>query len=115
MKYNAKDIWMAVRNSFKALRKGEFLLRVRADKLYLHIVYLFVLMWITIMLSLKVDQTLTRAGQNKAVLEELRIHHAEREAALVKLRSASSIESRLRAQGSDLTLPKAPATKIEKR
>ena len=115
MKYTAKDIWTAVRNSVKALRKGEFLLRVRADKLYLHIVYLFILMWITIMLSLKVDKTLTLAGQNKAALEELRIHHAEREAALVKLKSASAIEARLKEKGSNLTLPEKPATKIEKR
>lgn len=115
MKYTVKDIWQAVHNSFKALRKGEFLLRVRADKLVLHIAYLFMLMWITIMLSLKVDQTLTKAGQNKAALEELRIHHAEKEAALVKLKSASAVESSLKAKGSSLTLPEHPATKIEKR
>ena len=72
-------------------------------------------MWVTIMLSLQVDQTLTRAGQNKAALEELRIHHAEKEAALVKLRSASATEKRLREKGSLLTLPTEPPTKIEKR
>ena len=32
-----KEIGTAIRNTFKALRNGEFLLRVRADKYYMHI------------------------------------------------------------------------------
>jgi len=108
-------LWTAVKNSLKALRNGEFLLRVRADKLYMHILYLFLLMWLTIMLSLQVDKTLTRAGANKAAIEELEIHHAEKEAALVKLRSASGMEERLEKMGSKATLPSEPATVIRKR
>ncbi len=107
--------WTAVKNSFKALRSGEFLLRVRADKYYMHIMYLFLLMWLTIMLSLQVDKTLTVAGSNKAALEELRTHHAEKEAALVKLRSASATQERLQKMGSQAALPKEPATLIKKR
>lgn len=111
----AHTIWTAIKNSVRALRNGEFLLRVRADKLYMHILYLFLLMWLTIMLSLQVDKTLTRAGANKAAIEELKIHHAEREAALVKLRSASGIEERLEKMGSKAALPEEPATVIKKR
>ena len=83
---SAKTIWMAVGNTFRALRNGEFLLRIRADKYYMHILYLFLLMWLTILLSLQVDKTLTKAGENKAAIEELRIHHTERQAALVRLK-----------------------------
>ena len=111
----AHTFWTAIKNSLKALRNGEFLLRVRADKLYMHILYLFLLMWLSIMLSLQVDKTLTRAGANKAAIEELRIHHAEREAALVKLRSASGMEERLERMGSKVTSPQEPATIIKKR
>ena len=111
----AHTVWTAIKNSLKALRNGEFLLRVRADKLYMHILYLFLLMWLSIMLSLKVDKTLTQAGANKAALEELRIHHAEREAALVKLRSASGMEERLEKMGSKVAPPAEPATVIKKR
>ena len=110
-----RSVWTAVRNSFKALRSGEFLLRIRADKYYMHIMYLFLLMWVTILLSLQVDKTLTKAGDNKAALEQIRIHHAEREAALVKLRSASAAETRLRELGSKTTLPSEPATIIRKK
>ena len=30
-----KDVGTAIRNTFKALRSGEFLLRIRADKYYM--------------------------------------------------------------------------------
>ena len=103
----------AIRNTFRAIRKGELLLRLRADKYYMHIMYLFLLMWATILLSLQVDKTLARVGDNKAALEQLRIHHAEKEAALVKLHSASAAETRLKELGSDAALPNEPASVIK--
>lgn len=111
----AKDIFTSIRNIFKALREGEFLLRIRADKFYMHIMYLFLLMWLTIMLSLRVDKTLALAGSNKAAIEELRIRHSEKEAELVKLESASATEERLVRMGSKVTRPTEPATVISKR
>ena len=105
----------AIRNTFRAIRKGELLLRLRADKYYMHIMYLFLLMWATILLSLKVDKTLSRVGDNKTTLEELRISHAQKEAELVKLHSASTAEKRLRELGSPVTSPKEPATVIKKK
>lgn len=112
---SAKTIWMAVGNTFRALRNGEFLLRIRADKYYMHILYLFLLMWLTILLSLQVDKTLTKAGENKAAIEELRIHHTERQAALVRLKSAGATEQRLKKMGSQTAMPKEPATLLKKR
>jgi len=108
-----KTVWHAIRNTFKAIRNGEFLLRIRADKFYMHIMYLFLLMWMTILLSLQVDKTLSRVGDNKVELERLRIHHAEKEAALVKLHSASAAEIRLKQLGSEAALPNEPATVIK--
>ena len=105
-------VWHSIRNAFKAIREGELLLRLRADKFYIHILYLFLLMWVSILLSLQVDKTLARVGDNKAALEELRIQHAQKEAALVKLHSASSAQKRLRELGSAATLPTEPATVI---
>ena len=111
----AHTVWTAIKNSLKAIRNGEFLLRVRADKLYMHILYLFLLMWLTIMLSLQVDKTLTKAGANKAAIEELRIHHTESEAALVKIKSASATETRLKKLGSEAKMPTEPATVIKRK
>jgi len=110
-----KDIWTAIRESFKALRNGDFLLRIRADKYYLHIMYLFLLMWLSILLSLRVDKTLAQAGSNKEVIEELRIRHSQKEAELVKLQSASEVERRLEKMGSEVAMPKEPANVIKKK
>ena len=110
---NLKTIWHAIRNTLKAIRSGELLLRIRADKYYMHIMYLFLLMWVTILLSLQVDKTLTKAGDNQAAIDQLRIHYAEKEAALVKLHSASAAEARLKELGVDLSLPQEPATIIK--
>ena len=109
------SVWTTIRNTLRALRSGEFLLRVRADKYYMHIMYLFLLMWVTILLSLQVDKTLVKAGDNQAALERIRIQHAEREAALVKLRSASAAQERLQKLGSQATLPSEPATLIRRK
>ena len=109
------SFWKSLRNILRALRNGEFLLRIRADKYYMHIMYLFVLMWITILLSLQVDKTLSKAGDNQAAIDRLRIHYAEREAALVKLHSASAAEARLKQLGVDLSLPQEPATVIKRK
>ena len=109
------SVWTAIRNTLKALRNGEFLLRIRADKYYMHIMYLFLLMWLTIMLSLRVDKTLVQVGENKAAIEQLRIRHSEKEAELVKLESAGATLERLGRMGSNLTMPSEPATVIKKK
>ena len=110
-----KDIGTAIRNTFKALRSGEFLLRIRADKYYMHIMYLFLLMWLTIMLSLRVDKTLAKAGENKVKIEELRIRKSEKDAEVVKLESASATQERLIKMGSKAAMPTEPATVIRKK
>ena len=106
-----QDIGRSIRNFWRTLGKGEILLVI--GKYYMHILYLFVLAWISIMLSLKVDKTLTRAGANKAAIEELRIRHTESEAALVKIKSASATETRLKKLGSDVQMPSEPATVVK--
>ena len=110
-----QGIGRSIRNFWRALGRGELLLSIGAHKYYMHIVYLFLLAWISILLSLKVDGTLTRVEENKTVLRDLEIHHAEKEADLVRLHSASTTEKRLKQLGSDVTLPAKPATKIDKR
>ena len=110
-----KDVGRSIRNFWRALGKGELLLSIGAHKYYMHILYRFVLAWISILLSLKVDGTLTRVEENKTVLRDLEIYHAEKEAELVRLHSASTTARRLKQLGSDVTLPEQPATKIDRR
>ena len=110
-----KEVGRSFRNFWRALGKGELLLSIGAHKYYMHILYLFVIAWISILLSLKVDGTLTKVEENKQVLKDLEIYHAEKEAELVRLHSASTTEKRLKQLGSDVTLPAQPAIKIDKR
>ena len=110
-----KDFRRSVRNFWRVLGKGELLLSIGAHKYYMHILYLFVLAWISILLSLKVDGTLTKVEENKVVLRDLEIYHAEKEAELVRLHSASTTAKRLKQLGSDVALPEKPAIKIDKR
>ena len=112
---NLGELWHKLRRGMRSLRNGEFLLKVGADKFYVHIMYLFVLMWLSILLSLKVDKTLSRVGDNKTAIEELRIYHAQKEAQLVKLHSASAAEKRLRELGSPVSIPKEPAVIVKKK
>ena len=109
----ATNVWHSIRNFFRAIREGQLLLRLRVDKYLLHILYVFILMWLTIFLGLQVDKTLARVSDNKAELEKLRIHRTEKEAALVKLHSASSAQIRLKELGSEATLPTEPANVIK--
>ena len=90
-----QGIGRSFRNFWRALGKGELLLSIGAHKYYMHILYLFVLAWISILL--------------------LEIYHAEKEAELVRLHSASTTAKRLKQLGSDVTLPGQPAIKIDKR
>jgi hypothetical protein len=112
---NWKGIVRKLRNFTRALGKGDLLLTIGAHKYYMHILYLFILAWVSILLSLKVDGTLTKVEENKVVLRDLEIYHAEKEADLVRLHSASTTTKRLKELGSDVTLPVKPAQKIDKR
>ena len=109
------EMWQKFRKGMRSFRNGEFLLKVGADKFYMHIMYLFLLMWLSILLSLKVDKTLSRVGENKTAIEQLRIYHAQKEAQLVKLHSASAAEKRLRELGSPVSIPKEPAVIVKKK
>ena len=109
------EMWRRFRRGMRSRRNGEFLLKIGADKFYMHIMYLFLLMWLSILLSLKVDKTLSRVGDNKAAIEELRIYHSQKEAQLVKLHSASAAEKRLRELGSPVSIPKEPATIVKRK
>ena len=110
-----KEIGRNIRNFGRALGKGDLLRSIGAHKYYMHILYVFVLAWISILLSLKVDGTLTKVEENKVALRDLEIYHAEKEAELVRLHSASTAAKRLKQLGSDVGLPEKPAIKIDKR
>lgn len=114
MNFSVKDIWPAVKGSLRAIRKGEFLLKIKAHELYLHILYIFVLAWLVIFINLRVDNTLKKMEENRVALRNLEIFHAEKEAELVKIHSASATGDRLHELGSSVAAPEKPATIVRK-
>lgn len=113
MKVNFGKIWELVKNSFTAILRGEFLLRLRFDRWFLHIIYFFVLCALNIWVTLEIEQTMLNEEKNKARLEELKIYHAQKTCELVSLDRVSTVQDLLEKTGSDLTVPDKPADRIK--
>lgn len=109
-----KKIGDALKESLKAIWKGEFVLRLRADKLYIHILYFFLLAGLSIYVSLMVDRTLAKVERNKETIKNLEIEHAQKTGQLVKLHSISTTLEQLRVLGSEVKTPEKPANTIKR-
>ncbi|MBQ2103499.1 MAG: hypothetical protein II479_08060 [Bacteroidales bacterium] len=99
----------------KALFKGEFLLRIGADKYFIHIIYAFFLALVVIWLSLRIDTTLMAVEKNKAVLNDLSIQYAAKTGELVKMNRISTVQEQLRKLGSPLEIPQQPPVTVKKK
>lgn len=109
-----KKVLKAIANGFSAVLHGEFLLRLRVDKYFVHILYTFAIFWLMIMMSLMVQKTLVAVEKNKTVLNDLRIYHAQKTVELVEMGRLSTIEDLLEKSGSLLEMPEKPAETIVK-
>lgn len=109
------DIGKTARNIFSAMMKGEVLLRIKFDRFFVHVLYLFLLIWFIIYFSLKVDQTLVRMEKNRVELENLKIYHAQKTCELAGYDRLSTIEAMLEASGSKVAIPEKPADRIRQK
>ena len=114
MKWRVADIGSFFKNSFVAILKGEFLLRLNAGKYLVHILYTFFLFGMVIWLSLMIETTMAKVEKNKAVLKELEIVNAQKTFEVARLGRRSGVEERLAGMGSEITEPVKPATYILK-
>lgn len=101
-----------LRNSTVAVLRGEFLIRLRFDRYFLHIIYLFFLAVMSIWIKLEIEKTMARMEDNKKVLEDCKIYHAQKTCELVSLDRVSTVQDLLEKTGSDLTVPDRPADRI---
>lgn len=113
MKKLRKINWKAVGNAaietIRSIARGDILLRMRVDKLFPCILYVFVLSWISIWLSYKVEQTMLKAENNKKTIEYLKINHAKKTCEIVGLTRISTVETMLLEVGSEIKAPDKPA------
>lgn len=108
------DIKQTTKNIVSATMKGEVLLRMRFDRFFVNVLYIFFLIWVMIFFSLKVDQTLVRMEKNRVELENLKIYHAQKTSELAGYNRLSTIEVMLTKSGSKVAIPEKPADRIKK-
>ncbi len=113
-KWKVADIGTFFRNSLDAIVHGKFLMRLRVDEYFVHIVYVFFLMAMLILISLGVESTLNKVEENRRTIEELEIIYADRTFEVADKSRRGSVEQRLKATGSGVGEPLQPATILKK-
>ena len=96
----------------KSILSGDILLLLRVDRLLPYILVLFVLGWINIFLNYKIEQVMVQVENNKAILEDYRIYHAQKTYQFVKMGRLSTVQEMLEKGGSELSTPVKPAETI---
>lgn len=108
-----KKIGMAVKEFFIALGRGELLTRMRVDKLFPYILYLFLLGCVSIWMSYKSEQTMLRVQKNNVTINTLKIYNAQKTYEIVGLDRIATVEKMLEESGSQVKAPEKPADVIK--
>ena len=112
-KWRFADVGRWLKSAFMAAIKGEFLLRLHVSKYFIDIIVTFFLFWVSIWLSLKIEKTMTRVEENRKVLQETEIYHAQKTVELASMGRMSKIEEMLAEKGSKVSVPEKPADRIK--
>ncbi|MCQ2167484.1 MAG: hypothetical protein MJY69_02295 [Bacteroidales bacterium] len=113
-KWKISDLGNFLKNSFRAILKGEFLLRMNIGRYFIHIAYTFFLFGMVIWLSLMIETTMAKVEKNKAVIKELEIAHSQKTFEVVSLSRRASVSAMLENLGSDVKEAEKPATELVK-
>ena len=103
---------LSVSTVLKSILSGDILLLMRVDRLLPYILVLFVLGWINIFLNYRIEQVMVQVENNKAILEDYKIYHAQKTYQFVKMGRISTVEDMLDKSGSKLCAPIKPAETI---
>ena len=112
--WKISDIGLFFKNSFRAMLKGEFLLRLNVGRYFIHIAYTFLLFGLIIWISLMIETTMSKVEKNKAVLKELEIVHSQKVFEVVNVSRRASVQEMLERMGSQVTEPDKPASVIKR-
>ena len=104
----------SIRNILVAVLRGELLLRMKVDKVFLHIVYLLFIVWTTLFVNLKIEQTMLKVEKNRQEIETLKIYYAQKSCELAAFDRIGKVQEMLQKMGSDVSLPSKPGAVIEK-
>ena len=112
-KWKISDIGQWLKNAFLAAIHGQLLQRPGISKYFIHIVYTFFLFWVSIWLSLKIEKTMTKVEDNRKVLSDIEIQHAQKTVELASLGRMNYVLQMLQEKGSALNIPEKPAERIK--
>ena len=107
------DIGLFFKNSFLAILKGEFLLRLNIGRYFIHIAYTFLLFGLAIWFSLMIETTMSKVEKNNARIKEMEIVYADKTFEVASMSRRSEVEKRLRAMDSKVQEPEKQAITIE--
>lgn len=112
--WKISDIGKFLKNSFVAILKGEFFLRMNAGRYLVHIAYTFFLFGMIIWISLMIETTMAKVERNKEELKELQIANSQKTFDVVSLSRRSAVEETLGKLGSEVKEAENPAFVLEK-
>lgn len=113
-RWKISDIGELLKNSFLAIVKGQFLLRLNAGRYIMHIAYTFFLLAMAIWISLMIETTMAKVERNKETITQLQIANSQKTYEVVSLSRRSSVEKRLSDMGSEIKEAEKPAFVIVK-
>ena len=108
-----KQIPSLLKNSFVAIIRGQFLLRLKVGNYLPQIAYTFFLFAMAILFSLMVDSTLSKVETNKTRLRDLSVEHTQKEYELIMLCRRSTVSNSLIEKGSVVAEPEQPASHLK--
>ena len=108
-----KKVMKAVVEGLKSIGRGDFLIRMRVDKLFPYILYTVFIGILSIFLSYSAEKTLHKVEVNKEKIESLKYANANKACEIIGLSRISTIEKMLEESGSKLKVPEVPAYTIK--
>ncbi len=112
-KWTLQDIGRFLKDCFRSIIHGKFLLRMNVERYMIHIVLVFFLFAMAILFSFGVDNTLATLERNRHTIEELEIRRSKLEFELKTINRRAEVISILKEQGSKVGEPEKPATIIK--
>lgn len=109
-KWTLQDIGRFLKDCFRSIVHGKFLLQMNVEKYMIHIVLVFFLFAMAILFSFGVDNTLARMERNRHTIEELEIRRSKLEFELKTINRRAEVINILKEQGSKVGEPDNPAT-----
>lgn len=113
-KWKIQDVLKAILAAFKAIIKGEFLLRLNIGKYFIHVVWAFLLLGLFIAFNLGVDTSLAKVEKNKEALKELETQNSDLEFKMESIHRRSSVKDMLEQMGSTLQENEEAVTELKK-